>query len=124
MEITIAEINELLYHLGVTANYTGFFHTAHAIKLCVERQDRLVQVTKLVYPEVAQEFGTNWKAVERNIRTIVGVVWKNNQALLAEMAQRPLEKRPCTSQFLAILSSYILNQKKNSAENGGRPESV
>ena len=117
MEITISEINELLYRLGVTANDTGFFHTSYAIKLCVERQDRLVQVTKMVYPEVAKEYNTNWKAVERNIRTIVGVVWKLNQELLVELARRPLEKRPCTSQFLAILSSYLINRKEETEGN-------
>ena len=30
-------IYDLLYQLGVTANYTGFFHTAYAISLCAEQ---------------------------------------------------------------------------------------
>ena len=45
------EIYELLYRLGVTANYTGFFYTAYAVQLCAEHPDRLMLVTKWVYPD-------------------------------------------------------------------------
>ena len=61
---------DLLYSLGVTANYKGFLHTTYAVSLCMERQDRLLLVTKWLYPDVARRYGTNWKAVERNIRTV------------------------------------------------------
>lgn len=47
-------IYDLLYRLGVTANYTGFFHTAYAVSLCIGRPDRLLLVTKWLYPEVAK----------------------------------------------------------------------
>lgn len=63
----------LLYSLGVTANYTGFFHTTFALQLCVEQPERLLLVTKWVYPDVAKRYKTNWKAVERNIRTVNGI---------------------------------------------------
>ena len=48
-------IYELLYRLGVTANYTGFFHTACAVSLCMEQPERLVLVTKWLYPAVAEQ---------------------------------------------------------------------
>ena len=54
---------DLLYSLGVSANYKGFFHAAYAVSLCMERQDRLLLVTKCLYPDVAKQYGTNWKAV-------------------------------------------------------------
>ena len=54
MEPTDQEIYRLLYRLGITANYAGFFHLAHALRLCAEKPDRLLLVTKLVYPEVAK----------------------------------------------------------------------
>ena len=46
MDNTTAQVFDLLYRLGVTANYTGFFHTAEAVAMCVERPDRLLMVTK------------------------------------------------------------------------------
>ena len=50
-------VYDLLYQLGVTANYTGFFHAAYAVSLCVEQPDRLLLVTKWLYPEVAKPTG-------------------------------------------------------------------
>lgn len=69
MKDKFSNIYDLLYRLGVTANYTGFFHTACAVSLCAKQPDRLLLVTKRLYPEVARQYRTNWKAVERNIRT-------------------------------------------------------
>lgn len=46
MNKELAEAYGLLYRLGVTANYTGFFYTAYAAALCVEEPKRLLLVTK------------------------------------------------------------------------------
>ena len=63
---------DLLYQLGISANYKGFFHAAYAVSLCMERQDRLLLVTKWLYPDVAKRYRTNWKAVERNTPCCTG----------------------------------------------------
>lgn len=102
-----AGIYDLLYRLGVTANYTGFFYTACAIALCVEQPDRLLLVTKWLYPEVAKQYGTNWKAVERNIRTAGCMIWRKNRPLLEQLARRTLEEKPRTAQLLAILTTSL-----------------
>ena len=84
----------MLCRLGATANYRGFSYTAYAVLLCVQQQDRLLLVTKWLYPDVAKRYGTNWKAVERNIRTVITVVWEQNRAMLEGLARRPLLQRP------------------------------
>ena len=94
---------DLLYRLGVTANYAGFIHTACAVPLCVEQPERLLLATKYLYPEMAKECGTTWKAVERNIRTAGDVIWSESWTLLEELAHRHLERKPRNAQFLAIL---------------------
>lgn len=103
----MTDIYDLLYQLGVTANYTGFFHTAYAIALCAQQPDRLLLVTKWLYPEVAKEYGTNWKAVERNIRTAGNIIWRENRPLLEELAHRPLEQKPRNAQLLAVLAASL-----------------
>lgn len=102
-----SDIYDLLYRLGVTANYTGFFHTAYAIALCIEQPDRLLLVTKWLYPEVAKQYGTSWKAVERNIRTVGCTIWRDSRPLLEQLARRPLEEKPRTAQLLAILTTSL-----------------
>ena len=101
------EVYDLLYQLGVTANYTGFFYTACAVSLCAEQPDRLLLVTKWLYPEVAKRYGTNWKAVERNIRTVSCIIWREKRPLLEELAHRHLEQKPRNAQLLAILASSL-----------------
>ena len=93
----------LLCRLGISANYAGFFQTAYAVELCLAEPERLLLVTKLVYLEVARRYGTNCGAVERNIRTVCGVAWKNNRRLLEQLAHKPLPQKPRNTQFLTIL---------------------
>ena len=97
----------LLYRLGVSANYKGFSHTAYAISLCLERQDRLLLVTKWLYPDVAKKYGTNWKAVERNIRTASSIAWLRNRPLLESLTQRSLDRRLRPAEFLALLTHTV-----------------
>ena len=101
----------LLYSLGVTANYTGFFQTAFAVQLCMEQPERLLLVTKWVYPDVAKQCKASWKAVERNIRTVNGIIWERNRPYLEELAGRELPHRPDNAQLLAILSHCLRSQR-------------
>lgn len=110
------EIFDLLYLLGVSANYTGFFQTACAVELCRGEPERLMLVTKRIYPEVAKQCGTSCGAVERNIRTACEIAWKNNRRLLEKLAHRPFPQKPHNAQFLAILL-YSLPSSESISSN-------
>lgn len=103
----LPRIYDLLYQLGLTADYTGFFHTAYAVCLGAEDPERMLLVTKWLYPDVAKHYGTAWKAVERNIRTAAQVIWRENRPLLEELAGGPLPERPGNARLLAILISAL-----------------
>ena len=95
-EIGTAEVCDMLCRLGATANYRGFSYTAYAVLLCVQQQDRLLLVTKWLYPDVAKRYGTNWKAVERNIRTVIIVpCWRDWPAVRCFSA--PARRSSCPS---------------------------
>ena len=112
MKIYSEDAYHLLHRLGATANYTGFSYLVRALQLCAEEPERLLLVTKWLYPDVAKQYGTNWKAVERNIRTVITVVWEQNRAMLEGLARRPLLQRPCAAQFLSILSNSLLCEQR------------
>ena len=101
----ISEVYDMLYRLGVTADYIGFFHTSYAIYLAVIQPKRLLFVTKLLYPAVAKHYDTSWQRVERNIRTVVAIAWRSNRELLTELARHPLPDKPTPAHFLAVLAS-------------------
>ena len=99
------EIYDALYQLGLTANYTGFFHIAYAVHLAVQSPQRLRLVTKWLYPDVAAYYNTTPAAVERNIRLAVNIAWRCNPGLLSALAGYQLEEKPTAAQFIAILAT-------------------
>lgn len=103
----LPEIYDLLYQLGVTGNYMGFFQTAHAVYLATRQPERLVLVTKWLYPEVAKHYGTTWMCVERNIRSVACIAWSSHRANLEQLARQTLPHRPTASAFLAMLTMYF-----------------
>ena len=112
-EIDLTRVYDLLYRLGVNASYAGFFHTAYAVHLAMEDPRRMLLVTKWLYPEVARCYGTNWRAVERNIRSTVRTAWRTNPELLREIAHGRLFSRPTPTQFIAILAAYLAAEAKD-----------
>lgn len=100
-------IQETLRLFGITRCYKGFLHTAYAIQLAVENENRLEAVTKEIYMETAFHFNCTWTAVERNIRTAVARAWKINHALLCDMAGYPLTCAPTASDYRLLHTSFI-----------------
>lgn len=98
---------DLLRRLGITENYKGFRYAAYAAALTALDQERLLLVTKCLYPDIARRFETTWPAVERDLRTVIAVAWKHDPAFLTYLAQTPLhQKLPC-AQFIAILARAL-----------------
>ena len=112
----MAAVCGLLRRLRVTADYKGFYYTACAVTLCMERPDRLLLVTKWLYPEVAKRYATNWKAVERDIRTVNGIIWRESRPLLEQMSHASLTGKPCAAQLLGILTEAALELRKERDE--------
>lgn len=112
-----SEIQELLNSIGLTANYAGYRQIIIALEIAAQDPESLRLVTKRLYPETAQRCGTNWKAVERNIRTALHCAWKNSQGTLEQLAGRSFDTMPTPAQFLAILT-YGLSSTCNSSFTG------
>ena len=108
--IDISQVYDLLYRLGITANYMGFFHTARAVYLSAQQPEKLLFVTKWLYPEVAKCYQISWLCVERNIRTASGLAWTQNRTMLEQLSHQALPVKPSASRFIAILTAYLLDQ--------------
>ena len=90
----------------------------------MEQPERLRLVTKWVYPDVARHYKTNWKAVERNIRTVNGLVWQQNRLFLEKLAGRKLLSKPSNAQLLAIPAYSLLSQSPSPLAVHGLDEAV
>lgn len=97
----------LLHRLGIAENYKGFWYTAYAAVLTAIDQDRLLLVTKRLYPDVARHLGTSWHAVERDLRTVIDIAWNRNPVLLVSLSGGHLDNKPPCAGFLAVLSRSL-----------------
>ena len=102
------EIYSLLNRIGATSNYSGYYYIAYAVMLSIRQPRRLIHVSKWIYPAVAQYFGTNVYAVERNIRTVVNTVWIYYSDVLEQIFETRFKNKPGNAQFLAIITSYMI----------------
>lgn len=110
------EIQKLVRSLGVHATYKGYHFLVYALYLTQANSDRLLYITKDLYPQVAQRFNSNSQCVERNIRTVINYCWKaDNRELLQGISPYPLSYRPSASEFLDILYWHLTEQM--SAQN-------
>jgi two-component system response regulator (stage 0 sporulation protein A) len=106
-----AEIYSLLYGLGARANSTSFFHTAYAVHLAAAQPQKLLLVTKWLYPEVASRYHTSWQAVERNIRTVIAICWaEDDGAKMNRLMGCTFSKKPSPTQLIQALAFYLLQK--------------
>ena len=102
------EIPRLIRSLGIGATYRGYRYLILAITLCLEDEDYLLGISKLLYPHIARTYQTSSSSVERDLRTVITVCWeRGNRDLLQEISPCPLFAKPTTGEFLDILTNYL-----------------
>lgn len=111
MENRLFVIQNVLWDMNIPPSYLGARYLAYAGLLVLEDQERLTMVTKWLYPEIAARYHTSWKAVERNIRTVIKVCWEQDAGeRLSQMSGRPLPSRPSPTGMIQLLARHLLSQ--------------
>ena len=110
-EAIMRRVYDLLLRLGAHAGNVAFFHTAYTVYLAMENPERLILVTKWLYPVTAKEYRTNWRAVERNIRSVIRMIWLNDPTALRGLAGNRLYSRPTPTKFIALLAGHLAAQE-------------
>ena len=98
------DIQKLVRSLGIGGNYQGYRYLLYALSLCLQNEDYLLSVSKLLYPEIAHTYQTSASSVERNLRTVVSVCWERGNRL---------SSKPTIGEFLDILTEYLKDSAKN-----------
>lgn len=102
-----SEITSLLNELGLSPNYVGYGCIAQAVDIACGDLQALTLVSKRLYPEVARRCGSKPSAVERNIRTVIAVLWDTSPGRLQQLTQFPVQEKPPPALFIAILVSTL-----------------
>ena len=78
------ELKKILIHMGITPNYRGYDYIILAIELVFENPARLQYVTKELYPAIAKQHHTDWRAVEHSIRIAILRSWTSDPTRIRE----------------------------------------
>ena len=109
MDSRLFNFQKVLWDLFIPPNYLGAHYLAYAEMLVLEDQNRLTMVTKWLYPEVAARYHTSWQAVERNIRTVIGICWQQDSGLrLSQVLGCPVAGKPSPTRLIQLLARYLL----------------
>ena len=100
-------VGRQLLQLGITMRYKGYSQTVFAVEIALAAPESLTLVSKMLYPEVGKHFGVSWRVAERNIRTVVDVVWVLNPESLSRIAGYQLKRKPTASDFISIMVNDV-----------------
>ena len=110
-KVSDAEVVSKLMLIGLKPNCNGFSYIREALKIIVAKPDTINQITKTLYPKLAEKFDKTPSGVERGIRYSIEDVWRNgNTAVIDEIFGFSVSKmkgKPTNSEFLATMSQAI-----------------
>ena len=116
-----ALVTNIIHEIGVPAHIKGYQYLREAIIIAVNDMDVINAITKVLYPQVAKNFGTTPSRVERAIRHAIEVAWDRGDL---DTLQRffgytvsNTKGKPTNSEFIALIADKLQLQLK-SAEVG------
>ena len=114
-------VTNIIHEIGVPAHIKGYQYLREAIIIAVNDMDVINAITKVLYPQVAKNFGTTPSRVERAIRHAIEVAWDRGDL---DTLQRffgytvsNTKGKPTNSEFIALIADKLQLQLK-SAEVG------
>lgn len=104
-------IHELLLSIGIPPNIYGYAYTVYAVQLLLLDEEYRHCITKRLYVDIAERYGTKPARVERAIRHAISVAWLHGNTKFIDHVfmncVRPDKGVPTNSVFLSRLFYYI-----------------
>lgn len=101
----------ILHKLGIGKSYSGYNYILYAVELIAQDESVLSVITKSLYIDIAKEFRTSDTCVERNIRKVIEVIWKqprtNSSLILKIFGRKFATNKPSNKEFLELLYDYV-----------------
>ena len=104
-------VTAMLMQIGVPPHLSGYKFIRAALLMVTDRPELFSGLTRVLYPEIARQFGTTASCVERAIRHAISLTWdrggsENYRRLLGRQASI-LGDKPTNSEFLAQVGEGI-----------------
>ena len=102
-----ALVTNVIHEIGVPAHIKGYQYLREAIMMVVQNIDIINQITKQLYPEIAEKYHTTPSRVERAIRHAIEVAWARGKNDAVEgifgYTISAAKGKPTNSEFIAMI---------------------
>ena len=106
-----ALVTNIIHEVGVPAHIKGYQYLREAIMMVVNDIDIINQITKQLYPDIAQKYHTTPSRVERAIRHAIEVAWGRGQPDVVEnifgYTVSAAKGKPTNSEFIAMIADKL-----------------
>ena len=106
-----ALVTNIIHEVGVPAHIKGYQYLREAIMMVVNNIDIINQITKQLYPEIADKYNTTPSRVERAIRHAIEVAWGRGQIETVESifgyTVSTSKGKPTNSEFIAMIADKL-----------------
>lgn len=112
-----ALVTNVIHEVGVPAHIKGYQYLREAIMLVVNDIEIINQITKQLYPEIAEKFSTTPSRVERAIRHAIEVAWGRGKTDAVEnifgYTVSAAKGKPTNSEFIAMIADKLRLELKS-----------
>ena len=112
-----ALVTNVIHEVGVPAHIKGYQYLREAIMMVVNDIDIINQITKQLYPEIADKYKTTPSRVERAIRHAIEVAWGRGQTETVESifgyTVSASKGKPTNSEFIAMIADKLRLELKS-----------
>lgn len=112
-----ALVTNVIHEVGVPAHIKGYQYLREAIMMVIKDIDVLNQITKSLYPQIAQRFDTTPSRVERAIRHAIEVAWGRGEQDMVEnifgYTVSASKGKPTNSEFIAMIADKLRLELKS-----------
>ncbi len=112
-----ALVTNIIHEVGVPAHIKGYQYLREAIMMVVNDIDVINQITKSLYPQIADRFDTTPSRVERAIRHAIEVAWGRGQQDVVEnifgYTISAAKGKPTNSEFIAMIADKLRLEMKS-----------
>ncbi len=106
-----ALVTNIIHEVGVPAHIKGYQYLREAIMMVVKDIEVINQITKSLYPQIAQKYSTTPSRVERAIRHAIEVAWGRGQTEVVEnifgYTISAAKGKPTNSEFIAMIADKL-----------------
>ena len=112
-----ALVTNVIHEVGVPAHIKGYQYLREAIIMVINDIDVINQITKCLYPQIANKFHTTPSRVERAIRHAIEVAWGRGEQKTVEnifgYTISASKGKPTNSEFIAMISDKLRLELKS-----------